>query len=159
MPSAKMPEKRLSRKAEAREEALNGVGQIIGFAAMATGQFHDAGAIGMHWPGLSHEAAGISETDEKMARALDYLLEIGPYGNMITLALPFVAQIMVNHGVFKPEAMAGAGVVHPDALTAQIKSDMARKAMEALKAQAEAEADLARMREEYVAHVNGQHGE
>lgn len=155
MPSARMPEKRLSAKAKAREEAANGFGQIVGFAAMAAGQFHDAGAIGMHWPGMAHEAAIVAETDEKMARALDYLLEVGPYGNLITLALPFVAQVLVNHGVLKPEAMAGAGVVHPDALTAQIKADMARKAMEALKMQQEAEEELARTRAEMMARMNG----
>lgn len=150
------PEKRTSGKLKLREEAANGIGQIIAFGSMASGNFADAGAIGMHWPGMAHEAAVIAESDAKMAGALDYLLQVGPYGKLITLSLPLVAQLLVNHGIVKPEQMAGAGVVHPDALAAQVRTDMARQAMEAIRAQQAAEAEMEELRQEMAASQNGQ---
>src|SRR5437763_16262319 len=95
-PKEQAPRK-ASPKAKAREDAANGIGQIIGFGFMVSGQLHDAGAIGMHWPNIAHEAAQVAENDAKMAKALDYLLEVGPYGNLIIVALPLVAPLLVHH--------------------------------------------------------------
>jgi hypothetical protein len=150
-PAPKAPEKRASPKAKAREEAANGIGQMIAFGAMVSGNLADAGAIGMHWPNMAHEAAQVAETDATMAGLLDKLLEVGPYGNLIIVSLPFVAQLLVNHKLVKPEAMAGAGVVHPDALEAEVKRDMALKAMEAMRQQQDAEAQMREMAEEMAA--------
>lgn len=149
------PEKRASGKQKVREEAANGIGQLLAFGCMVSGSLADAGAISMHWPNVAHEAALVAETDAKMASALDKLLEVGPYGNLIIATLPLVAQLLVNHKIVKPEAMAGAGVVHPDALEAQVKANMARKAMEAMREQAQAEAELRRVTEEMAAAQNG----
>lgn len=142
------PAKRQSAKHAAREEAANGVGQILSFGCMVAGQLADAGAIGLHWPAISHEAANIAESDEKMAKGLDYLLEVGPYGNLIVVLLPFIGQILVNHKIVRPEAMGGAGVVHPEALEAQVKAQMAQHAAEAVRAQRAAEAELLRLQAE-----------
>lgn len=153
--SGPAPEKRASVKQKAREEAANGVGQILAFGCMVAGQLADAGAIGLHWPNVAHEAAAIAETDEKMAKGLDYLLEVGPYGNLIVVVLPLVGQLLANHHIVKPEALAGAGVVHPEALEADVKAEMARRAMEAIRQQREAEAELRRMQAEMMAAQNG----
>lgn len=149
------PEKKLSKKAEAREEAANGIGQLLSFGAMAAGWLPDAGAIGNHWPAIAHEAAAVAETDEKLAKGLDYLLEVGPYGNLIVATLPLVAQLLVNHGILKAEAMGGAGVVHPETLTVQVQAHLTRTHMAALQQQREAEAELAAMQAEMNAHANG----
>ena len=141
-----MPEKRVSGKQKAREEAANGIGQLLSFGLMVSGQLADAGAIGQHWPNIAHEAAAVAETDQKMARGLDYLLEVGPYGNLIIVCLPLVGQLLANHKVVKPEALAGAGVVHPEALEADVKAHMARQAMAAIQQQKAAEEELAELR-------------
>lgn len=154
----KAPEPRASAKQKAREEAANGIGQIIAFGCMVSGNLADAGAVGMHWPNMAHEAAVIADTDSKMATGLDYLLEVGPYGNFIVACLPFAAQLLVNHGLVKAEAMAGAGVVHPETLAAEVKRDMAQKAMEAMRAQAEAEAQMREMAAQMRAAQNS-HGD
>jgi hypothetical protein len=154
-PRAVAPEKRASAKQKAREEAANGVGQILAFGCMVAGQLADAGAIGLHWPNLAHEAAAVAETDEKMGKALDYLLEVGPYGNLIVVTLPLVGQFLANHKIVKAEALAGAGVVHPEALEADVKAEMARRAMAAIQQQREAEQELARMQAEMMAAQNG----
>jgi hypothetical protein len=147
--------KKSSGKQALREEAANGIGQIVAFGAMVSGQLADAGAIGMHWPGMAHEAAVTAETDAKMAALLDKLLEVGPYGNLIIATLPLVAQLLVNHSLVKLEAMAGAGVVHPDALTAQVRAEMARKAMDAMRDQQRAESELKQMAAQMAAAQNG----
>lgn len=148
-----------SRKMQAREEAANGIGQILSFGCMATGQMADAGAIGLHWPNIAHEAAQVAETDEKIAKALDYLLEVGPYGNLIVVTLPFVAQILVNHKILKAEQMAGANVVHPDSLEAQAKAHMARQAMQAIRQQRQAEEELRQMQAQMAADMAGNNGQ
>lgn len=146
---------RVNPKHNAREEALNGVGQLLSFGLMLGGQHADAGAISRHWPNVAAEATNVADNDPKMAKALDYLLEVGPYGNLIVAALPLVAQLMVNHGMAKPESMAGAGVVHPETLAADVKATIARQAAEAVRAQREAEEELARLRMESEQSSNG----
>jgi len=154
-PIPKAPAPKASPKQKAREEAANGIGQIVAFGCMVSGNLADAGAVGMHWPNLAHEAAVIADTDSKMASGLDYLLEVGPYGNFIVACLPFVAQLLVNHKLVKAEALAGAGVVHPEALAAEVKRDMALKAMEAMRAQQQAEAQMREMAEQMAQSQNG----
>lgn len=143
-------------KTQAREEAANGIGQLLGFGFMVSGQHADAGAISRHWPAIAHEAAACAEHDQKMAKALDYLLEVGPYGNLIVVTLPLVAQLMVNHKMAKPEAMAGAGVVHPETLAADVKATLARQAAEAVRMQHEAEQELAQLQMQAQESANGQ---
>lgn len=150
------PEKRVTGRQKAREEAANGIGQLIGFGFMVTGQLADAGAVGMHWPAIAHELASVAETDEKMGKALDYLLEVGPYGNLIVVALPFIGQLLVNHKIVKPEALAGANVVPPEALEASMHAQMAETKMHAIRVRQEAEEQLARMQAEMAAQTNGQ---
>lgn len=153
--SGPAPEKRASAKQKAREEAANGVGQILAFGCMVAGQLADAGAIGLHWPNVAHECAAIAENDPKMAKGLDYLLEVGPYGNLIVVALPLVGQILANHKIVKAEALTGAGVVHPEALEADVKAQMARQAMAAIQQQRQAEEELRQMQAEMAAAQNG----
>ena len=142
------PERKASPKTKAREEAANGVGQLLAFGCMVTGNLADAGALGMHWPNVAHELAAVAESDERMAKGLDYLLEVGPYGNLIVVVLPLVAQVLANHKIVKAESLAGAGVVHPEALEAQVKTDMARQAAEAIRQQQAAEAEMRRLHAE-----------
>jgi hypothetical protein len=129
-------------KPELREEAINGLFQIVQFGCMTFNQFADAGAIGMHGPPLAKEVSALANENAAVAKKLDLLIEVGPYAGIITAALPFAAQILVNHGVFKAEVFANAGVVHPDALAAQMKTQMAEQALAAMRAQAEAEKNL-----------------
>lgn len=138
----------VSPKTQEREDAANGLFQLGGFGLIVTRNYADAGALGKYGPGISHELALLSEKNEGVAKVLDYLTEAGPYAGLITAMMPLVLQIMANHNVIKPEAVAGAGVVHPDALSAQVKADMARATGEALRLQREAEQELATLADE-----------
>lgn len=128
-----------------REEALNGLGQLLGFGCIVLHQYADAGAIGMHFPPVAHEWALLADKNEKVAKGIDYLTEAGPYAGVIVSMMPLVLQLAANHNLIKAEMAGGAGVVPPEALTAQVRADMARQAQEAMRAQHEAEASLAAM--------------
>jgi hypothetical protein len=137
--------KKLSGKLAARKEAAQGVAQLAGFGLIVTRQYADAGAIGLHADPIIGELVALSDTNERVGKALDYLTEAGPYAGLVIATLPLVMQIMANHGMVKAELVAGSGVVPPQMLESQVRADMARQAAGALRAQQEAEAELAAM--------------
>jgi hypothetical protein len=137
-----------SGKLSFREEAVNGIFQLGAFGLIVAGQPADAGALGKYGPGIAHEAASLAESNDGMAKAIDYITEAGPYAGLLTAAMPLVLQLLANHKVMKAEHLAGAGVVPPEALAAEVKADMARQQIQAQRAQAEAEQELAAMARE-----------
>lgn len=143
-------------KDELRKEALTGILQIAQFGCVAFGQFADAGAIGMHAQPIVNETLKLGESNSKIQEKIDLLIEVGPYAGLIGVLIPFAAQILVNHKIFKPEQFANAGIVSPQMLEAQMKTELARQAMDAIIKQKQAEEDLQRMQDEIMASVNGQ---
>ena len=144
-------------KTAEREESLNGIMQLATFGLVVTKQYADAGAVGKHGPALAHETAVLAESNERIAKGIDYLEQVGPYAGLITAAMPLVLQILANHSVLNAEALAGAGVVHPDTLAAQVQADMARQAAQALREQMAAQDELATLQGEMAnASGNGQ---
>jgi hypothetical protein len=144
---------------ELRLEAVNGIFQIGQFACLAFGQFADAGAIGLHGPGMAQETVELADQNPKIAKYVDLLIEVGPYAGLIGAALPFIAQLMVNHGLFKAEAFANAGVVSPDSLESEMKTILMQKQMEAMRKQREMEDELHKMAEEMQSNNGGNRNE
>lgn len=138
-------------KAELRQEALNGVLQVGQLACLTFGQFSDAGAIGMHGPRLVNEVVSLAEQNSKVASKVDLLLEVGPYAGIVAAAIPFLAQLFVNHGIVKAESFANAGVVPPEQLDQEMKLTIMRRQMETARAQAEMEEEIKRA----MAEMNG----
>lgn len=147
-------------RAELRQDALNGVMQVGQLACIAFGQFADAGAIGMHGPQLSSEILALAENNSKIASKVDLLIEVGPYAGIVAAAIPFLAQLFVNHGVAKAELFANAGVVPPETLAQHMKTEMMRKAVQAQREQMEArrllEEEMREMQEQMQNTSNGQ---
>lgn len=135
-------------KRELRQEAVDGILQLAQFGCLAFGQFADAGAIGMHGQGLSNEVITLSDNNPKIASKVDLLIEIGPYAGLVAAALPFLAQILVNHKVFKPEQFANAGVVTPETLEAQMKTQLMQRAMESKREQMRIQEEMQAMEDE-----------
>jgi hypothetical protein len=108
---------------------------------MMRGWHADAGAIAVHGEKFALEIAKIGDTQEKFGDLLDKLTNLGPYAGLITVAVPFAAQILANHNII-PVPLAMAGVVPPAMLEAQIKASMATQAANAVIAQHEAELAL-----------------
>jgi len=140
-------------KAELRQEALNGVLQVGQLACLTFGQFSDAGAIGMHGPKLTSEVVALAENNSKVASKVDLLIEIGPYAGIVAAAIPFLAQLFVNHGMIKAEVFANAGVVPPDQLEAEMKLTIMRRTIDTQKETARMQAE---MEAEMTAFMNGQ---
>lgn len=146
-------------KAELRQEALNGVLQVGQLAAITFGQFSDAGAIGMHGPKLVSEVVALAESNSKVASKVDLLIEIGPYAGIVAAAIPFLAQLFVNHNVIKAELFANAGVVPPEHLEKEMKITITRRAVELQRQQMQMEAQMEAEMAEFMASQNGQSAE
>ena len=146
-------------KDELRQEALDGVLQLAQFGCLAFGNFADAGAIGMHGRPMAVELVNLAKQNTKVASKVDLLIEVGPYAGIVAAAIPFLAQLLVNHNVFKAEQFANAGVVSPEALEARMKTQMMETAMAAMKEQQEAEQRLFDMQQEMASQMNGDHSE
>jgi len=126
---------------EKRTEGLNGLGQLGQGLCLMMGQYADAAAIGMHWGPVASELAKIADSNETIAKPIDFMIEIGPYGALLEAAIPFVLQILANHKLIKAEAMLGSNVVTPEVLDAQMKAQVMRTQAQAMRAQQAALAD------------------
>lgn len=156
IPDPKMPEvEREKTKDELRQEALNGVLQITQFGCLAFGNFADAGAIGVFGPPMANEVVDLAKENSKVAHWVDLLIEVGPYAGLVAATIPFLAQLLVNHKVFKAEQFGNAGVMEPEMLETQMKTQVLHKAAEARRQQMEAQERLRKMEEEMLAHMNG----
>jgi hypothetical protein len=144
---------------EQRAEAVDGIFQLVGLGCIITGQYADAGAIALHSPPISVEVAELASKNDGIAKAVDTLLQVGPYAGLVAVVMPLVLQLLANHKIVSAEKMANVNVVKPEVLEAQIKTQMAKQAMEALQAQAFAEEELAAMQREMEMSQNGQNPE
>lgn len=134
---------------EKREEGINGVGQLAVAGCLLAKQYADAGAIGKYWGPIARETAKLADTNEGVAKVVDFITEIGPYGGLILAALPLVMQLMANHGMIASDNAIGGQVVPPAVLEAQMKAEMARMQAEALREQQAAMNEAERARQDY----------
>jgi hypothetical protein len=130
-----------------RLDAVNGVFQMVQMGCVMGGQYADAGAIGMHGEAISTEVVAIADTNPRIARAVDYLMEVGPYAGLVGAVLPLVLQLAANHKVIPAEKVPG--VMSPEILTMQMESELQKQAMaqmqEAARVKAEFDAMTASM--------------
>jgi hypothetical protein len=100
-----------------------------------TGQYADAATVGKHFHPIATEVANIADDNESVAKVIDLVIAVGPYGALVSAVLPFAMQIAANHKWIDPNALMGQGVVPPEVLDAQMRAQVARMQTEALKAQ------------------------
>ena len=124
-------QKRQSGKLVERAEAVQGLFQLAGFVA---GWHADAGAIGQHSPAISTELAALAEKNASVAKFIDSLTEAGPYAGLIVAVMPLTLQILANHGILKGD-MSAVGVKPPAILEAEVKTSLALKQAEVIRAQ------------------------
>lgn len=142
-----------------RQEALDGVLQIAQFGCLAFGDFSDAGAIGVFGPPMVIETVKLAKDNAKVAAKVDLLIEVGPYAGLATAVITFLAQVLVNRGIFKPEHFANAGIMDPKMLEVEIKTQLLKKAADAQRAQMEAQAEMQRLHDEMANAQNGDNPE
>jgi hypothetical protein len=115
----------VSSRAKAREEALNDWGRLGQMVCIFRGMYADAGAIAEHGPKLTREMALMGDSNEKIAKWLDYAAESGPIMGAFGAALPLVMQLMANHGKIDAEKLPPeAGIVSPKLLEERIRAEM-----------------------------------
>jgi hypothetical protein len=83
----------------------------------------DAVAIDMHAEPIADACAQIAEKNERFARALDKLAEVGPYGALIAAVAPLAFQVAANHGLV-PVGLMGAK--DPNDLATVLRGDVER---------------------------------
>lgn len=148
-------EKKEKTRNELRQEALDGVLQLAQFGCLAFGDYADAGAIGVFGPPMAAETVILSNDNPKVAKWVDMLIEVGPYAGLVAAAIPFLAQLMVNHKVFKAEQFGNAGVMEPEMLETRMKTEVLHKAAEARRQQMAAQEELRKVEEEMRNAMNG----
>src|ERR1700685_1461021 len=98
---------------DTREQGILGLGQIGQAICMMREWFADAVPIQIDWPNVARETASLADQDERLGKAIDYLVSAGPYAGLLTAVLPFGMQIAANHGRIDARAASGLGGVMP----------------------------------------------
>lgn len=150
-----IPDDRPKTKDELRQEALNGILQLTQFGCLAFGDFADAGAIGVFGPPMANEVVKLAKENSKVASKVDLLIEVGPYAGLVAATIPFLAQLLVNHKVFKADQFGNAGVMPPEMLETQMRTQVLQRAAEAKREQMEAQEALRKLEEEMLKNMNG----
>lgn len=132
--SAPSPEEEAKRAAriKSREDGLASWLQLGALACISRGWVADVGTISTYGQPFSHETAKLGEQNEQIAKGLDFLAMTGPYSALLSVTMPFVLQLAVNHGKISHGAVAHLGVVAPEMMESKAR-------VEILKMQAEAE--------------------
>lgn len=132
-----------------REQAVQGLFQIAGTLCVFTHQYADAAAIGTHSPPISHEVAVLAAADDKVAKAVDSLLTVGPYSALVMAVLPLAMQLAVNHGILPADKIPGT--TNPQVLSTKMEAEMSQQAASMLEEAKAAQRDA----EERMMALNG----
>lgn len=81
----------------------------------------DAGALAEHAPELSKAIVATAEQDERFARAVDKLLNTGPYAALVMAVVPLAAQIAANHKLLPVGFM---GTEDPAKIRAEVEKSL-----------------------------------
>lgn len=118
-----------------RTEGLLGLAQLGQGLCLMFGQYADAAAIGNHFPPLAKEVANVADSSDVVAKPLDLLIEVGPYGALVAAAMPLVMQLMANHKMLDASRLGGQGVVPPEVLESQMKAQVMQMQAQAMREQ------------------------
>lgn len=136
-------------KAQVRHAGMMGIAQLAQGLCAVTGQYADAATIGKLFPPISVELATIADSNEVVAKPIDFLIEIGPYGGLIAAVLPFAMQIAANHKWVDASKLMSQGITPPEVLESQMKAEIFKAQAEAKKAQQEALMEAQKAEAEY----------
>lgn len=130
-----------------REQAVLGLFQGGQAICLIMKQYADAAAIGQHAQPIAHEVSVLAATDDKVAKAVDSLLVIGPYSALVMAVLPLALQLGVNHKLLPAAKIPGT--TDPNVLSMRVEAEMTQQAADMLQdarlAQEQAEQRMAAM--------------
>lgn len=134
---------------ERRADGLMGLASLVQGVCLMTGQYADAAAVGTHFQPVAKELANIADGSDAVAKPIDFLIEIGPYGALVSALMPLTLQVMANHNMIDASRLMGQGVVPPAVLEAQMQAQVAGMQMQAMVAQKQAVEEAQKVRAEY----------
>lgn len=135
-------------QAEKRASGLMGIAQLGQALCVMTGQYADAATIGKHAPAITNEVALLADSYDIVAGPVDFLIQVGPFGGILAAGLPFVLQIMANHGALDATRLSSQGVVPPAVLEAQMQAQVMRMQADMVAAQQKAVEEAQKARAE-----------
>lgn len=83
----------------------------------------DAAALVMHAPPIAEALHQLACDRPEVARVLDVVLSVGPYGAVLAACLPLVVQVLHNHGAIERKMAHALGAVPKEELLASIGVD------------------------------------
>lgn len=112
-PSPKSPPKRkpkIQKTGTDYREGILGMIQIPAFGLAMAGAKNpvlamDSAAISHHAPPIAEALNNLAQKKPEVAAALDRVLAVGPYGEIIAAVLPLALQLMANHGIVEAGEM------------------------------------------------------
>lgn len=143
-------------KTAERADGVQGLFQLTAAGLAMFGQVADAGAIHKHSESVALETAKLAEDNASVARVVDYVCAVGPFAGLIAAVMPLCLQILANHNKIPAAAVSSFGVVDPRTLEAEIRLEAAKQQAQMMRAQADAERELARMVNEAEKIANGE---
>jgi hypothetical protein len=111
-------------------EPLTGVVQL-GWTVLAPTAPADAAALKLAGPGMVAAWNQLAQENATVARGIEWLTSGGSYGAVVVATVPFVLQLMANHGRLPAERVAALGVHDPAQLEAITAADVAQMAQQA----------------------------
>lgn len=103
---------------EHRRDGLTGWLQLGSSLLYQASPFrNDALVIAHFGPPFAEEAANLADDDERVARLLDKIADMGPYAALVMIAVSAGMQIGANHGLVKPGVL---GTMAPDDFAAAV---------------------------------------
>jgi hypothetical protein len=109
-------------KGPAYEDDVLGLIQLVAAPVFVLGTRNDvfladAAAINQQAPEIARAVGDLAEKNERVARVLEKLAEVGPYGALLAAVAPLAFQVATNHGLLPPGVV---GTVDPVSLAATI---------------------------------------
>lgn len=80
----------------------------------------DALTLKVHAPTIAEALNNTAKTNARVAAALDHVVSVGPYGEIIAAVAPVILQCLANHGQI--DANPELGILTPDQLVAAAMS-------------------------------------
>jgi len=146
--NAKAAPKTTTAPAPSTDERAKALSELLAIptAVLVTRRmFADAGTVQAFGPRLMTEIAKIAASQPRVAAVVDPLTKIGPFSELLSVAVIMGLQFGVNHGQVPAGVM---GTVPPSMLAAQIETEIARAEVNALRMQLEAEREVREIKAE-----------
>jgi len=140
-----------------REEGCNEFFQGLSYITATVGWYADSGTLSIHGPKMANKLAEISEDNENVAKAVDYICKGSPILELVLIFGTFALQIAANHKLV-PADKFGDLVQDPEMISAEVKTELMRQKTELLRRQKEQQDAMMEMQAQILQAQTAQNG-